>query len=66
MEVLETLNDGSFRKLLILKNKDGSGYQFINLQKRHICPCKFKTQEEALEDLNRLVESGKIKEYVVI
>lgn len=34
-------------EVLILPNKDGSGYQYVNLTKGHICPCKFKTSFEA-------------------
>lgn len=66
MEILETKADGSTRTLLLLKNKDGSGYQYINLEKGHICPCKFNTEEEAFKDLEKLIEKGKIKKYVII
>ena len=34
-------------EVLVLPNKDGSGYQYVNLTKGHICPCKFKTAFEA-------------------
>lgn len=38
-------------EVILLPNKDGSGFQYINLSKGHICPCKFKTEVEALADL---------------
>ncbi len=65
MEILETRIDGSTKPLLLYKNKDSSGYQFINLEKEHICPCKFKTEEEALKDLDKLILEGKIKNYKI-
>ena len=66
MRIIETLADGTTRELLLLKNKDGTGYQYINLDKQHICPCKFETIEEALKDLDRLIEKGKIKKYEIV
>ena len=40
-------------EVLILPNKDGSGYQYVNLTKGHICPCRFKTESEALRDMDK-------------
>jgi ssRNA-specific RNase YbeY (16S rRNA maturation enzyme) len=37
--------------VLLLPSKNKKYYSFINLTKGHICPCKFKTEEEAIEDL---------------
>lgn len=39
--------------VLLLPHKNKKCYSFINLTKGHICPCKFKTEEEAIEDLRR-------------
>lgn len=39
-------------KVLVLPHKDGSGYSFVNLTKGHICPCKFKTIEDAIMDMS--------------
>lgn len=47
-------------EVLILPNKDGSGYQYINLSKGHICPCKFATQKEAVADLFKEIDKGKV------
>lgn len=45
----------------LLRNKIGGEWTFINLTKGHICPCKFKTQREALDDLQKYLGSGKIE-----
>ncbi len=39
--------------VLLLPHKDGSGYSFVNLTSEHICPCKFSTIREALDDMDR-------------
>lgn len=50
-------------EVLILPNKDGSGYQYINLTKGHICPCKFKTETDALRDMDKKVSEDKVLYY---
>ena len=30
------------------------GYRFINLSHNHICPCVFKTIDDALKDLDKM------------
>ena len=57
-----TRNDGVF-EILLLKHKTFQGYSFVNLTKGHICPCVFKTEEEALNDLEKYKQSGKIISY---
>ena len=54
--------DGIF-DILLLKHKTYNGYSFVNLTKGHICPCVFKTEEEALNDLEKYKQSGKIINY---
>ena len=66
MKIIETLVDGTTRELMLLKNKNCSGYQYINLYKQHICPCKFESIEEALKDLDKFIEKGKIKKYEIV
>lgn len=44
----------------ILKNKIDNIYSFVNLSKEHICPCKFKSGNDALKDLRQQFEEGKI------
>lgn len=47
----------------ILPNKDGSGYQYVNLTKGHICPCKFDTEQEAVTDLKKEIVRGKVLSF---
>ena len=50
-------------EVLILPNKDGSGYQYVNLTKGHICPYKFKTELEALRDMDKKVSEDQVLYY---
>lgn len=47
----------------IIKNKVDNTYSFINLTKEHICPCKFKSIDDALKDMDERVENGEINYY---
>lgn len=38
-------------EVLLLKNKSDSTYSFVNLTKGHICPCRFESESDAIEDL---------------
>lgn len=38
-------------EVLLFKNKEDHTYSYINLTKGHICPCRFNSIEEALDDL---------------
>lgn len=49
----------------ILRNKSDNTYSFANLTKGHICTCRFKTEEEALQDLQSKVESCDIIGYEI-
>jgi len=42
--------------------KDGK-YSFVNLTKGHICECKFDNIEEAIGDMNKQIELGKVISY---
>lgn len=53
-------------EVILLPNKDGSGFQYINLSKGHICPCKFKTEVEALADLEEECKKGKVTSYLIL
>ena len=46
-----------------MKNKSDGTYSFINLTKEHICPCKFNSIGDALKDMDRLKDCGKIINY---
>lgn len=50
----------------IFRNKSDNTYSFVNLTLGHICTCRFKTEEEAIQDLQSKVESGEILGYEVI
>lgn len=47
----------------VMKNKVDNTYSFINLTKEHICPCKFKSIDDALKDMDERVENGEINYY---
>lgn len=38
-------------------------FQFVNISKGYICPCKFKTFGDAVKDIGRLKSEGKIVHY---
>lgn len=44
------VRDFDNEEVLLLPQKDGSGWTYVNITKGHICPCKFATIEEALID----------------
>lgn len=43
--------NGEGVEVLLLPNKIGETYSFVNLTKGHICPCKFNSVCEALLDI---------------
>lgn len=49
--------------VMLLPNKETGEWSFVNVTKGHICPCKFKSLEEALEDLENYKQKGKIISY---
>lgn len=51
-------------EVIIIRNKSDNTYSFINLTKQHICPCRFKTIEDAIADMEKLKNEGKIKEFI--
>ena len=52
--------------VLLLKHKNTEEYSFVNLTKGHICPCRFKSINEAVKDLEERKESGNIINYKFI
>ena len=49
--------------VILAPHKDGSGYSYINLTKGHICPCKFNTIDDAINDMRnnpRVIEFTQI------
>lgn len=52
MKLLVKYKDGSQSLVQIMRHKNSNTYSYINLTKNHICPCVFKSIDEALDDLN--------------
>ena len=52
--------------VLLLKHKNTNEYSFVNLTKGHICPCRFKSINEAIKDLEERKKSGNIINYKFI
>lgn len=46
--------DGNFRVAILIFKSDHK-YSFVNLTKGHICPCKFDSEEAAVEELTSQV-----------
>lgn len=49
--------------VLLFKHKESGKWSFINLSKEHICECEFDNYKDAINDLNKYMESGKIKTW---
>lgn len=47
----------------IMKNKSDGTYSFVNITKGHICPCRFSSVEEAINDLYRLQKEGSVIKF---
>lgn len=48
----------------IMRNKQDDTYSFVNITKGHICSCRFKTQEDAIQDMIRLKKEGTILDFI--
>ena len=53
-------------EVVLVKYKEEDNFSFVNLTKGHICPCVFKSENEAIEDLNKYKRLGKIIDYYEI
>jgi hypothetical protein len=54
--------------VLLMKNKidevlSNTTWTFVNITKGHICPCKFRSIEDAILDMDRQIKTGKIIKY---
>ncbi len=49
----------------LMKNKLENTYSYVNITKGHICPCKFESITDAVKDMDRLKEEGKIIRYEI-
>ena len=61
-----TRKDGSTVLTTILFDEGVGGYRFVNITRNHICPCIFKTEREALEDLEQKQKEGSVLHYELI
>lgn len=61
-----TRKDGSTVLTTILFDEGVGGYRFVNITRNHICPCIFKTEKEALEDLEQKQKEGFVLHYELI
>lgn len=50
----------------LMRNKADHTWSFVNVTKGHIYKCKFKTPQEAIQDLNLRILEGKIVSYLRI
>lgn len=55
--------DGNDYIVLLMQHKITREWSFVNLTKEHICPCKFKTYEEAIDDLEQHVKDGRVSAW---
>ena len=55
--------DEERREILLMPNKDDGQWQYINMTKGYICPCKFPTREDALKDFAKYVKKFRRVEF---
>lgn len=63
MNIYKVIRSKDTVNVILMPSKDKSYYSFINLTKGHICPCKFRTVEDAEKDLERYKAKGKVLKY---
>lgn len=66
LEIYKVIRKQDIVIVAILKNKSDGTYSFVNLTKGHICQCKFKSKEEAIEDLKQYKNKNKIIDYKIM
>lgn len=52
--------------VILVRHKGTQEYSFVNLTKGHICPCRFKTFEDAVADIEDRIKDGKILSYQIL
>ena len=63
MQIYKVIRPEDIVYVSILQNKNDRTYSFVNLTKGHICPCRFLSEEEALQDLEEQKQKGKVVSY---
>lgn len=61
-----TRKDNSTVLTTILFDEGEMAFRFVNITRNHICPCKFKSLDEALSDLEEKVKEGSVLHYELI
>ena len=51
--------------VFLMKHKEDL-YSYVNISRGHICPCEFTSINDAVTDMDRLKEEGKIVRYEVM
>ena len=52
--------------VFLMKHKEEDLYSYVNVSRGHICPCEFPSIKDAVADMDRLKEEGKIIRYEVM
>ena len=60
MKIITVVRPEDTVKVSILYDKNTDNYAFVNLTKGHICSCRFASEVEALADLERHRQQGKV------
>ena len=60
MKIITVIRPEDTVKVSILYDKNTDSYAFVNLTKGHICSCRFASEVEALADLERHRQQGKV------
>lgn len=60
MKIITVICSKDTIKVSILYDKNTDSYAFVNLTKGHICSCRFASEVEALADLERHRQQGKV------
>ena len=59
-------SDNATIEILLLPSKDGSTWQYVNVTKGYITPCKFNSKEDALADFIKYKDKYYKVEFIEI
>jgi hypothetical protein len=61
--IIVTRKDGSQREVEIMIDESTGKYAYVNLTSHHVCPCRFDTITDAVNDMrnNEFVEKFELK-----
>lgn len=52
-DIIHVVREHDECDVMLLLHKDSPEWSFVNLTKKHICPCRFTSREEAIKDLRQ-------------